>query len=136
MKTIFTGSVKFFDLTFYYINFRNFSSDASQSGIDIVPPPPRWGGGLHVLEGHEVIKSYSNTDTMRADILKENKGKTGIWINKENGKSNIGSAVDLNIRFRSHFSISFLMNPRNNNMKISRALLKYGYSKFSLEILE
>lgn len=114
MKTIFTGSVKFFDLTFYYINFRNFSSDASQSGIDIVP-----------------IKSYSNTDTMRADILKENKGKTGIyrWINKENGKSYIGSAVDLNIRFRSHFSISFLMNPRNNNMKISRALLKYGYSK-------
>ena len=67
MKTIFTGSVKFFDLTFYYINFRNFSSDTSQSGIDIVP-----------------IKSYSNADTMRADILKENIGKAGIyrWVAK------------------------------------------------------
>jgi group I intron endonuclease len=59
-----------------------------------------------------------------------------MWINKENGKRNVGSAVDLKRRLYSHFSISFLMKSGNNNMKISRALLKYGYSKFSLLILE
>jgi len=83
-------------------------------------------------------KSYSNTNTMRLSILKENKGKSGIyrWVNNNNGKSYVGCAKNLYKRLYSHFSLSYLKNPRNKNMQISRALLKYSYSVFSLEILE
>jgi group I intron endonuclease len=50
-----------------------------------------------------------------------------------NGKSYIGSSIELSKRFREYFNINRLIR---NNMVISKALLKYGYSEFSLEILE
>lgn len=46
----------------------------------------------------------------------------------------MGSSVDLRRRLREYFSISSLN--KNKNLAICRALLKYGYSNFSLEILE
>lgn len=57
-----------------------YSSDASQS---FVP-----------------VKSYSNVDLQKKNILKENKGKSGIyrWVNNVNGNSYIGSAINLNVR--------------------------------------
>ena len=51
-----------------------------------------------------------------------------------NGKEYIGSSSDLRIRIRNYFKISHL--ERQYSMLINRALLKYGYSNFSLEILE
>jgi hypothetical protein len=43
--------------------------------------------------------------------------------------------VNLTRRFRFYFSITSLLNYKSRS-HIYRALLKYGYSKFSLEILE
>jgi group I intron endonuclease len=51
-----------------------------------------------------------------------------------NGKRYVGSAVDFRRRMLEYFNINYL--ERKKYMPICRALLKYGYSKFSLEILE
>jgi group I intron endonuclease len=51
-----------------------------------------------------------------------------------NGKTYIGSAVDLRRRLGQYFSRGYLkINP---SIVIYRALLKHGYSNFKLEILE
>ena len=82
------------------------------------------------------VKVYSDADTCKTIILSDNKGKSGIyrWINITNGKSYIGSTVDLKTRFISYFNIKHLI--ANDNMLICRSLIKYGYSNFRLEILE
>lgn len=68
-------------------------------------------------------------------FLKIIENKSGIyrWINIETGEKYIGSAVNLSRRLAEYYSLSQLLK---SNMRIKRALLKYGYSKFSLEILE
>ena len=45
----------------------------------------------------------------------------------------IGSSTNLSVRFYSYFSLGSLAK---SNRLLERALLKYGYSNFSLEILE
>lgn len=42
------------------------------------------------------VAVYENTKLQKKQILCENNGKTGIyrWVNKVNGKSYIGSAID------------------------------------------
>ena len=49
------------------------------------------------------VKEYTDADTQKEQILQENKGKSGIycWINKNNDKFYIGSAVDLKKRLQS-----------------------------------
>jgi hypothetical protein len=49
-------------------------------------------------------------------------------------KAAFGCSKSLSRRFREYFNLNYL--ERNKAMPICRALLKYGYSKFSLEILE
>jgi group I intron endonuclease len=88
------------------------------------------------------IVSYNNIEKDKfviSKILKENKQKTGIyrWTNIITGDSYIGSATDLSKRLNDYLKISFL----NKELKKGRsiiysALLKYGYSKFKLDILE
>jgi NADH-ubiquinone oxidoreductase chain 3 len=82
------------------------------------------------------VKVYQNADTEKAYVLSENKHKSGIyrWVNIQNNKSYIGSAVDLRGRFTRYYSVTHLL--RNDCMLICRALIKYGYSNFRLEILE
>lgn len=55
-----------------------------------------------------------------------------------NGKSYIGSSIDLEKRIINYFSVTSLERQLKKNSKsmISSSLLKYGYSAFSLEILE
>jgi hypothetical protein len=49
----------------------------------------------------------------------------------------VGSAIDLSRRFRSYYSIGYLLNETiKNNSMIYKALIKYGYSGFKLDILE
>ena len=81
------------------------------------------------------IKMYSNADTEKVNIFKDNKNKCGVyrWINLETNKSYVGSSVNLRRRFNTYYSFSYLT--RNKSL-ISKALLKYGYSRFRLEILE
>lgn len=83
-----------------------------------------------------LIKTYSNFYLYKFTILKENKHKTGIYrlINLVNSKSYIGSAIDLKERFSNYYNINHLL--KNYNMNICKALIKYGYPNFKLEILE
>jgi group I intron endonuclease len=128
MKTtikIFTCPSRALNLGTYFINsFTSvqFFSSTTDSSDNITP-----------------IKFYANTDTMRLNILMENKNKAGIHPPKVgyiNGKSYIGSSVNLYKRFQTHYSIDYLMRTRYKNTKINRAFFKYGYSNFSLHILE
>ena len=86
----------------------------------------------------QVKKVYSDLDKTKV-IFKENMKRPGIyrWVNLVNGSTYIGSASDLTRRFRDYFSEKWLeKETRSNNSIIYRALLKYGYTKFRLEILE
>lgn len=81
-------------------------------------------------------KFYSNADTDKALILKDNKKKSGVymWENISNKKRYIGSSVDLTRRFYAYFNVSSL--ERHPYMPICNALFLYGYSGFGLGILE
>jgi group I intron endonuclease len=83
------------------------------------------------------IVVYSNADLAKQSIIKENKGKSGIyrWVNKESVKSYVGSSVNLSNRFKQYYCYNHIADPARN-MPINRGLLKYGYSNFKLEILE
>jgi group I intron endonuclease len=82
------------------------------------------------------VKSYENAGTMRKLIIKENENQSGIyrWTNKSTGDIYIGQSTNLSARFIHYFNISYLTSKKQ--LIISRALIKYGYSGFSLEILE
>jgi len=82
------------------------------------------------------VVTYTNSDQDKLDIFKENKGKSGIYrrVNKKSGKSYIGSSLNLSLRLSQYFSLAVLN--RDDSMIIYKALLKYGYYNFTLEILE
>ena len=85
------------------------------------------------------VMIYDNADLQKLQILNDNKGKSGIyrWTNLINGKSYIGNSANLNRRFREYYNIHHLESAlKKSNSKIFGSLLKYGYSQFSLEILE
>lgn len=82
------------------------------------------------------IKVYENAFDMRKDILKENKGKSGIYMltNKLTNDIYIGQSADISKRFKNYFNLSYIKS--KSSFIISRALIKYGYSNFSVTILE
>lgn len=85
------------------------------------------------------VKFYEDAYSVRRkkkSIIKDNKNKSGIykWTNKLTNDIYIGQSVDLSKRFIRYFNLSYLKN--RGRLIISRALIKYGYSNFSLEILE
>jgi hypothetical protein len=87
----------------------------------------------------EPVAIYLNADTQKLAIIYDNKNKAGIyrWINTLNQKTYVGSSINLSLRFKSYFSISYLEREiLKNQSLIYRALLKNGYSNFRLEILE
>lgn len=83
------------------------------------------------------VRVYINSDKEKESIVYENKGRTGIyrWVHIESGKCYIGSAKNLSIRFKQYFNFNHISYPKRN-MIIYKALLKYGYAGFRLEILE
>jgi len=85
------------------------------------------------------VVTYSNAYLDKSNILKENKRKSCIyrWINLITGKSYIGSAKCLSVRLNTYYSTSKLKKSlERGSSAIHSALLKYGYGKFKLEILE
>nr|QJQ35429.1 GIY-YIG endonuclease [Fusarium bactridioides] len=82
------------------------------------------------------VKFYEDAFSMRKLIIKDNKDKSGIykWTNKITNDIYIGQSISLAKRFIRYFNLSYLKN--RETLVISRALIKYGYSNFSLEILE
>lgn len=85
----------------------------------------------------KIAKTYLNFDTEKEKIIKENRGKPGVYrlTNKKTGSFYVGSSIDLKSRFLRYYNVNNLRNPKCK-MKISRAIYKYGYSNFKLEILE
>jgi len=81
------------------------------------------------------ILVYDNADLKKLQAVSENKGKSGVyrWINKVNGKTYIGSSVNLGRRLGNYYNLSYISS---SEMLISKALIKYGYSNFTLEIIE
>jgi hypothetical protein len=67
------------------------------------------------------------------------RGKAGVyqWINNTNGKTYVGSSVDLYRRFFEYLNPKHLIREllRGESL-IYRAMLKYGYTSFSFKILE
>lgn len=83
------------------------------------------------------IKTYNNAKTQKSDIINNNKNKAGIylWFNNINGKTYVGSSVNLKNRFINYFNPSYLSRNKKGSL-IYSALLKYDYSNFTLIILE
>lgn len=84
------------------------------------------------------IKVYPDMESAKSLILEENKDKCGVYLltNRLTGKIYVGSSKNLAKRFKNYFSTGYLKHISRNMMIINKALLKYGYSKFKLEILE
>lgn len=93
--------------------------------------------GLTPILGLTFASSYSDPESEKASILRENRGKSGIymWKNKVNGKTYVGSSVDLTKRLRNYFNTSYLSDLKHI-MLIYKALLAHGFANFRLEILE
>ena len=83
------------------------------------------------------IVTYSEPGEQKSKILSENNNKSGIywWTNLKNGFSYLGSSINLGPRLRCYFNYKYLSEVRSTSV-INRALLKHGYTNFSLEILE
>jgi group I intron endonuclease len=80
-----------------------------------------------------------NASRDKSKFYEENRRKSGVYhlINIINSKSYVGSSVDLSRRFRIYYSLNSLERKLNKGSSaIYSALLKYGYSNFSLNILE
>lgn len=85
------------------------------------------------------VRSYDNLGTQKQLICQENTNKTGIykWTHIISNKSYVGSSLNLSIRFKNYFNISYIKREtKKNNSLIYRALLKYGYSSFKIDIIE
>jgi group I intron endonuclease len=84
------------------------------------------------------IRSYLNSDKQKEEICRDNKNKSGVyrWVNKINGKSYVGSSTSLSKRILFYYCLSSLRRKVKGSVIIHRALLKYGYSNFRLDILE
>jgi hypothetical protein len=85
------------------------------------------------------ILSYYNANILKEKILETNKRKCGIyrWINLITGKCYIGSSTSLSCRFSKYYSLNYLRTSlKKTSSIIYSSLLKYGYSNFSLDILE
>jgi len=78
---------------------------------------------------------YDNADEKKLDILADNRKKIGVyrWINKTNLNTYVGSSTNISVRMYTYYSLLSLVK---SNRPIDRALLKYGFSNFTLEILE
>jgi group I intron endonuclease len=118
--------------------FANDLSTLNCTFMDIFEIIPIYSSDISLLSSIVPIKVYSNADTMKQDIIRENNKKIGIyrWINNENNYTYIGSSINLSNRLRLYYNYDFISEKSNNKSMIHDALVKYGYSKFTLEILE
>jgi LAGLIDADG endonuclease/GIY-YIG catalytic domain len=80
--------------------------------------------------------TYNNAETEKLNILTETKNKAGvyIWTQLFSNKKYVGSSVNLSRRLTYYFSKVNIA--RYKKSRIHNALLHFGYSSFSLSILE
>lgn len=82
-------------------------------------------------------KIYWDLNDKNTIYSKNNRSGVYGWTNKISGASYIGSSTNFTRRLPDYFSPKFLEKEVIKNQSIIyRALLKHGYSKFTLEIIE
>jgi hypothetical protein len=80
-------------------------------------------GGSSLIEESNILLSlipivvYSNAGIDKSIILKDNKGKAGVyqWTHLESGKIYIGSATDLSVRLKGYFNKNYLSRVKSNS---------------------
>jgi group I intron endonuclease len=85
------------------------------------------------------VRLYESMLTCKKQIFHENKGKCGIYLitNTLNGKSYVGSSVDLKRRLSCYYSNTHMLCVlKRSMMLIYLSILKYGIKCFRLEIVE
>jgi group I intron endonuclease len=82
-------------------------------------------------------KEFENADESKGLITTEFRRNRGVylWTNKINQNQYIGSAINLSSRLSDYYRESYLKHEVSRNSAISQALLKYGHSNFSLQVL-
>jgi len=67
-------------------------------------------GCIYCYMAYSFEKLYENTDTQKSSILKENKGRSGIylWKNLVNGNRYVGSSVKLRVRLLQYYNAEYL----------------------------
>ena len=110
----------------YYSNSTNYNHNSETQGISTSNP----------LDKDKNIIVYIDAHYLKKIILEENKGKSGIYMftNKVTKDFYIGQSKNLYNRFLNYFNPSYIR--RLKNSIIGRAIIKYGYSNFSITILE
>lgn len=114
---------------FYIIN-RNYSTNKVGSLVDLDL------GSCNETSLEKAAVIYTHPEIEKQSIVRDNKFKSGVyrWTNKVNGKTYIGSSINLGPRLQQYYGKSL-----ENNQKTSliyRAILKHGHKNFILEILE
>lgn len=85
------------------------------------------------------VTLFNLAEVSQAEVLKFLNGKSGIykWTNNLNGKSYIGSSINLHRRIQEYFNPErSLRELKRGESMMYKSLLKYGYQSFTLEILE
>lgn len=122
-------------MTFY---LRNKSSIKGAHGVNHLGVP----FSKHKLDSRSNIVpviSYINADADKSLIYDKNKGRSGIyrWNNLITGKSYIGSSINLTGRLANYYYAAYVKKRLEKGSSIIySSILKYGYSNFSLDILE
>ncbi len=95
-------------------------------------------GSWHNTKNLKPEKVYNSLKQDRVQILKDQRYKSGVYclINNINGHAYVGSSINLTSRMRNYLNNTFLKSKQNINMPITKALLKYEQSNFTLLILE
>lgn len=91
---------------------------------------------LNYLSLVNPTKTYNNMFLMKKTILTENKNKSGIYLltNLITGDIYVGQSIDLSRRLGRYYTLSYLRD--KGSFIITKALVKYGYTNFSVSILE
>jgi len=101
-------------------------------------PKNREAGNNFKLNNNLFVSSliYNNAETEKQLILKDTKNKAGVylWTHLDSNKKYVGSSVNISRRLTYYFSKVNIA--RFKKSRIHNALHRYGYSSFSLTILE
>jgi excinuclease UvrABC nuclease subunit len=82
---------------------------------------------------------FNLAEVSQAEVLKSLNGKSGIYkrTNNLNGKSYVGSSINLHRRIQEYFNPErSLRELKRGESMLYKSFLKYGYKSFTLEILE
>jgi hypothetical protein len=122
------GIVRVKKYLFISLNIRNLSYTNVRSYSNLV------NAKQDKNKNFNPIKIYNNLKEDRAQILKDQKDKSGVYclVNKINGHNYVGSSINLANRMKNYLNNTYLKNRKNSNMPIIKALLKYDQSNFSV----